>query len=163
MNKAIGSSIGKSILPGILPRDVVRFGGVPGDPVFLALWKDGILVDTIGESSITLTTGTVADLANATWQFPDNEITQQAATDTGVDLFQVRAGYEWYALLNQDFVWIGFHASRGGIVIYGTDQSANAGKIQRYLGYYVPGTEYALNPDASEMLNPDSSYAQNPS
>ena len=106
------------------------------DLLYAALTKNG-LVDSIGELSITLTTGTADDLANATWQFPDTEVTQQVATATGVDLFTVRAGYGWYALLNVNYAWIGFHPSRGGIVFYSSDMSEKAYRIQKYLGYYI--------------------------
>ena len=117
------------------------------------------MIGTIGESSITLTTGTATDLMAASWQFPDTDVTQQVDTLLGGGvLFTVRFGYQWYALFNDDYAWIGPR----GIVFYNQSMAAFASKIQRYLGYYIPETEYALNPDASEMLNPDSSYAQNP-
>ena len=134
--------------------------------VFVAFIKNN-LQDNIGESSITLTTGTIADLPNATWGFPINAITVQADTDIGGLLFDagvpiVRSGAEWYAILNLTHVWIGFHASRGGIVIYIGDMSAKATQIQNYLGRYTSPIDQAVNPDDSLMFNPDDSPAYNP-
>lgn len=105
------------------------------------------MIGSIGELIITLTTGTVADLANATWAFPSNAVTLQADTDLGGDVFFdslnamapiVRSGAEWYALLNETHVWLGFHPTRGGVVIYTGDMSAQATRIQNYLGRYSP-------------------------
>jgi len=121
--------------------------------VFKALVKDD-LVDTIGESSIELTTGIVDDLANASWAMPSDAVTIQADSDMGGDVFFdsanamapiVRFGYQWYALLNNDFAWIGFHQSRGGIVIYSADKSAQANRIQDYLGRYAPDATFVVD------------------
>lgn len=95
-----------------------------GDLVFLATVRSG-MTDIIGLSSITLTTGTADDLANASWAFPSNAVTLQTDSDLGGDVMFdssdsmapiVRFGYEWYALFNVDLAWIGFHPTRGGIV-----------------------------------------------
>ena len=103
------------------------------------------MIGSIGESSITLTTGTIEDLPNATWGFPSDAITLQADTDLGgLVLFDaegapiIRSGSEWYALFGDDFAFIGFHPSRGGIVFYNVTKAAQKTQIQRYLGYYTP-------------------------
>jgi len=101
----------------------------------LELWdiRNG-LIGNIGESSITLATGTAADLMNASWQFPDTAVTQQVDTLLGGGvLFTVRFGYDWYALFNDDYAWIG----PKGIVFYSQSMTDFAGRIQRFLGYYT--------------------------
>jgi len=146
-------------------------GGLPRDGLAGAWLIKNNMIGIIGESSITLTTGTIADLPNATWAFPSNAVTLQADTDLGGDVFFdsansmapiVRSGAEWYALLNVDFAWIGFHPTRGGVVIYTGDMSAQAVRVQTYLGRYTTSVEQAVNPDDSLMFNPDDSPAYNP-
>lgn len=119
---------------------------LPTEGLAAAFLIENGLIDNIGISSIELTTGTVEDLPSATWSFPSNAVTLQADTDLGGDvLFDsanamapiVRSGAQWYALLNSDYAWVGFHASRGGVVIYSADMSDYATRIQNYLGRFV--------------------------
>jgi len=105
------------------------------------------MIGSIGLSSITLTTGTIEDLPNATWDFPSDAVTLQADSDLGGDVFFdsanamapiVRSGAEWYVLLNDDFAWIGFHPTRGGVVIYTDNMTDKENQILNYLGRYYP-------------------------
>ena len=140
----IGSPVGCPVGNALsLPWD----GGglyLPTDGLVAAFLIANDLQDNIG-IAITLTTGTIEDLPNATWGFPVDAVTTQANTDLGGNvLFDgegvpiVRSGAEWYAIFNVDFAWIGFHSTRGGIVIYTGDMSAKATQIQNYLGRYTP-------------------------
>jgi len=115
--------------------------GVPGDPIALWLYKNGVLQpDSISELSITLTTGTAADLMHASWAFPATEVMLALDALEGVDMFFdsgnamapiVRFGYQWYALLNTSFVWVGHR----GIAGFLETKAANASQIQRVLKY----------------------------
>lgn len=136
-----------------------EFGGNGG----LALIKDGLLAhlknvdgsieDCIGESSITIVSGSADNLMDAEFSFDSSAVTLAADTNEGRDIFFdsasamapiVRSGAEWYEMFNGSYVWIGTR----GIAIYDTDMIAYSSKIQRYLGKYVPlesmftGTEY---------------------
>ena len=147
-------------LPPLLPAYGRGFnpalgGGVPGDPVGLWLVKDG-LEDSIGVSiTLTMTTGTTADLMAATFSVPYEVPWIQADSDEGGDVFFdsgdgnapiIRSGAVWYDMLNGSYVWIGLK----GIAVYDTDMVAYQTKIQRYLGYYIPALYME---DALEMID----------
>jgi len=140
----------------------------PTEDLVAAFWVANNLVDSIGLLSITMTTGTIADLPNATWGFPSDAATLQADSDLGGDAFFdsanamapiVRSGAEWYALLNETHVWIGFHLTRGGIVIYTNSMAAKETQILNYLGRYSPVvsfnelTEEQFNALTEEQFN----------
>lgn len=117
-------------------------------PGYIWLVKPPNLVDSIGESSITLTTGSFADIMSASWSFPDTAVMHTLDTlEGGVMFFDsggmpiVRFGYEWYALLNTSFVWIG---SRG-VAGYAETQVANAARIQGVLRTYSLGSYYIVS------------------
>jgi hypothetical protein len=114
------------------------------------------LTDTIGVSStLTMTTGTSADLMAATFAVSYEAPWIQADADEGGDVFFdsadsnapiVRSGAEWYDMLNGSYVWIG----PKGIAVYSVDMAAYQSKIQRYLGYYIPALYME---DALEMID----------
>ena len=106
--------------------------------LFRVLVSNG-LVDDIGISSITLTTGTAADLMAASWAFPDTAAVHTADTAMGGGVFFdaagvpiVRYGYEWYVLANSTCLWFG----PDSIVLYSTSQAAEAARIIRYCGNF---------------------------
>lgn len=116
----------------------VAGGGLALPQGYNARWVDG--VDIIGESSITLTTGSFADLMNASWAFPDAAVMHTLDTLEGGTMFFdaggvpiVRFGYDWSEILNRAYVFIGTQ----GMVGYGTDQIANKSRIIRYLNTTV--------------------------
>ena len=135
---------------------------LPQDGLVFAAFIKNDLIDSIGESSITLTTGTIEDLPNATWGFPVDAVTTQADTDLGGLLFSagvpiVRSGAEWYALFNETHVWVGFHPTRGGLVIYTGSMAGKAHQLQNYLGRYTPTLTYWQRVDGTNILRTDGS------
>jgi len=133
-----------------------RYGGNSLQSGYIARWVEG--VDIIGESSITLTTGTFADLLAASWAFPDTTVMRTLDTLEGGGVFFdgsdtpiVRFGIEWYELLNTSFVWIG----RRGIVGYDETQAAKSAQIIRYLG--APDSDLYLGQVATHAGVPTSS------
>jgi len=115
-----------------------RFGN--GIPRIRLIWYAPYpgLVDIIGGSSITLTTGTVDNLISASWTFPDTTATRAIDTMLGGDaLFDsadgmtpiIRYGYEWASLDNTDYLYVGYN----GIAGYSDSQASNLERIIRIL------------------------------
>jgi len=84
------------------------------------------LTDTIGLSSITLSSGSGADLMNATWPFPDTAATRTLDSMAGRDvLFDTagnpydKSGNEWASLPNNYCLIVG----PKGIAGYGSAQT----------------------------------------
>jgi len=121
-----------------------KIGRVFGSRGGLALPRAGLifyakapgLVDSIGLSDITLTTGTPADLMAASWAFPATTVMQDIDTlEGGGVLFDgdgtpiIRFGYQWYTILNSAFLWVG----PKGLAGYSTNQIANYSRIMQVL------------------------------
>lgn len=112
---------------------------LPNKSEAVAYFKGSPVVDTIGNSSITFSTGSVDDLLNASWSFSDNSDMRIIDTNLGGDaLFDssdsmapiTRYGHEWLALDNLNYLFVG----QKGIAGYSSEQGVNADKIQRVLG-----------------------------
>jgi len=152
-----------------LAHRIMLFSGVrlPQDGIVAAFLIANDLQDNIGLLSITLTTGTIENLAEATWPFPSNAVTLQADSDMGGGIMFdpenamapfVRSGAEWYALLNVDFAWIGFHPTRGGVIIYDANKSAKAAQIQNYLGRYYPAIPFTFQDSSAYTFQNGTTY-----
>ena len=117
------------------------------------------LVDTIGISTITFVSGSSADLRNAKFRFDSSVVTLQLDALEGGDMFFdslnsmtpiARYGFQWHALLNKKYVWIG----EKGIAGYSTDQAANSAKILKYLQPWTCPPNLVVNSDFTLWTDP---------
>jgi len=123
------------------------------------------LVDSVGESNLTVTHWHAADFTNCTFSFPYNPVTEAINTALGGDVLFTgttpiaRTWAVWFALavINVDYLWVG----RLGVAAYNTNQSANAESISGALHCTAPLTISAIFLGQSEIehiFNPDGYY-----